>query len=331
MRRQVTDNIECYIWRCVGAKRNWRRLFVVAVLFYLIYHLRRSIKYQENFVSSEDVRDLATQQTRLRFAHDYAYHLNPGQAVCGPEHHPCNLLILVASAVGHRERRDAIRATWGRSADLDSFNAKLVFLLGTPAVSELSVKTSLEDEFNMHNDIVQESFIDSYANLTLKTIGGIKWANNLCKQAKYVMKTDDDIYVNLPRLVHFLGEQSKQEKHIYGCIKNVNGAPQPIAMSGVAFPTRHPPFTAGAGYIITGDLIPQLTNIAQNISIIRVEDAFLTGYCATRAGGVERVHSNLFSCGQMVDKNCDMKNAVNGHKITPDRMHQMYSDLRLLC
>merc|ERR1719495_69886 len=155
----------------------------------------------------------------------------------------------------------------------------------------------------------------------------MNWVSTFCKQTKYVMKTDDDIYVNLPNLMNFLHEKKPNERNIYGCIKNVNGAPQPIAaIPGVTFPTRHPPFTAGAGYVIPGHLIPELMSIAQNIPIIRVEDAFLTGYCASRAG-VQRVHSHLFSCGQIVNKNCDLKLAVNGHKISAARMRDVHSEL----
>ena len=43
-------------------------------------------------------------------------------------------------------------------------------------------------------------FQDTYRNLTLKTVMGLKWSAIFCPQAKFVMKTDDDIFVNLPFL-----------------------------------------------------------------------------------------------------------------------------------
>ena len=36
--------------------------------------------------------------------------------------------------------------------------------------------------------------------------------------------------------------------------------------------------------------------------VFRVEDAFLTGHCASRVGGIQRVHNNIFSCGQLVNR-----------------------------
>ena len=44
---------------------------------------------------------------------------------------------------------------------------------------------------------MREDFLDTYQNLTLKTLAGVKWAGQFCGQAEFVMKTDDDMYVDL--------------------------------------------------------------------------------------------------------------------------------------
>ena len=43
-----------------------------------------------------------------------------------------------------------------------------------------------------------------------------------------------------------------------------------------------------------------MATITTIVTITRVEDAFLTGYCARALGGVTREHNHLFSCGQLV-------------------------------
>ena len=43
--------------------------------------------------------------------HPYSYTLNPGSSVCGDGN--VDLLVLVASALKHGERRTAVRKTWG--------------------------------------------------------------------------------------------------------------------------------------------------------------------------------------------------------------------------
>merc|ERR1712106_1093846 len=55
----------------------------------------------------------------------------------------------------------------------------------------------VEEEWARFKDIVQGNFHDSYRNLTYKNIFGLLWVSNFCSQAEFVVKTDDDMYVDL--------------------------------------------------------------------------------------------------------------------------------------
>ena len=114
-----------------------------------------------------------------------------------------------------------------------------------------------------------------------------------------MLKTDDDMYVNVPLLrSHLMTEYRGVGRVITGCVKNgPGGAPQPLSPHGVPFKTVHPLFTEGAGYVLTGDLMEPL----YRASLLRVEYAFLTGYCARVVGDVRKYHNPHFSCGELVD------------------------------
>ena len=56
---------------------------------------------------------------------------------------------------------------------------------------------SIRNESLVHGDIVQGNFLDSYKNLTYKTVMGHLWVSRFCRQAEFVMKADDDIYLDL--------------------------------------------------------------------------------------------------------------------------------------
>ena len=43
---------------------------------------------------------------------------------------------------------------------------------------------------------IRNDFIDSYRNLTVKSIMALKWATEHCKNAKLIFKMDDDTLVN---------------------------------------------------------------------------------------------------------------------------------------
>lgn len=61
-------------------------------------------------------------------------------------------------------------------------------------------QSNLTNESQNYGDILQESFLDSYANLTLKSVMLLKWFTRECDKVPYVLKTDDDMYINLKQL-----------------------------------------------------------------------------------------------------------------------------------
>lgn len=63
----------------------------------------------------------------------------------------------------------------------------------------------IRKEFKKHNDIIQEDFIDSYNNLTIKSVLMLKWVHRNClNQAAFLMKSDDDTFVHIPNVLHYL-------------------------------------------------------------------------------------------------------------------------------
>ena len=66
----------------------------------------------------------------------------------------------------------------------------------------------------IYGDIIQVNLIDKYGiELTNKTVAMLHWSHHYCPQAEYIMKTDDDVYLNvhnLARVLHKLQSQSLQ-------------------------------------------------------------------------------------------------------------------------
>lgn len=53
-----------------------------------------------------------------------------------------------------------------------------MFLIGQTENNETQER--IANESRTHNDLIQESFLDSYNNLTLKSIMMVKWMNTNC-------------------------------------------------------------------------------------------------------------------------------------------------------
>ena len=84
----------------------------------------------------------------------------------------------------HREtlRREAIRKTWASVTRQNTANTRHFFILGRSNSTKQMLKT--EDEHARHGDLLMLDFVDSYANLTFKTMSGLRWIINRCGQAR---------------------------------------------------------------------------------------------------------------------------------------------------
>jgi hypothetical protein len=69
----------------------------------------------------------------------------------------------------------------------------------------------IELENSKFGDILQGNFIDAYRNLTYKHTMVFKWFLESCASAEYLLKTDDDVFINTPFLIHYL-ENRKTSK-----------------------------------------------------------------------------------------------------------------------
>ena len=88
------------------------------------------------------------------------------------------LLVVVCSAVGNVDQRQTIRETWAKDQE-DLEDVKVVFMLGN-SVND-SLQSNIVHEAQIKGDIIQESFLDTYANLTIKSLMLLKWFSTSCK------------------------------------------------------------------------------------------------------------------------------------------------------
>ncbi len=64
-----------------------------------------------------------------------------------------------------------------------------------------TIQKELESEALQYKDMIQFRFKDYYYNFTLKLISILRSAQYKCLDMKYIMKTDDDIIINVKQLV----------------------------------------------------------------------------------------------------------------------------------
>lgn len=107
-----------------------------------------------------------------------------------------SLLVTVISAPHKTEERNAIRRGWGKTASKLK-NVAFAFIVGKPS---LSSKNGLEDvlaESDKFQDMILIDHLDTYNNLTLKTLAAFDYLLSTCPQAQYLLKTDDDMFIQV--------------------------------------------------------------------------------------------------------------------------------------
>ncbi|XP_064628502.1 beta-1,3-galactosyltransferase 5-like [Lineus longissimus] len=200
------------------------------------------------------------------------------------------LLILVLSVHEHLDRRTVIRKTWGGAAlngtwphrpQDGKFTVRVYFLFGKHKGGNRTLESALEKEATAHNDIIQEDFVDTYENLPKKSIMGLKWASEHCTSAAYIMKTDDDTFINLGPLVTYIKANKEAPSKVIGvyCPRSVVIRSGRWGVSKQAYPfARYPPYIAGGpGYIMPAHFAHVLFNLSEYIPEVKMEDVYVTG------------------------------------------------------
>lgn len=105
--------------------------------------------------------------------------------------------ISVSSEFDARSRRDAIRAGYGKYAR--SRGMRVRFFVGQPEAGDVHGEASRVSEAKAHGDLVVLRMVDTYENLTLKSMGMATYVAK-CGNGDYYVKTDDDVFVYPYRL-----------------------------------------------------------------------------------------------------------------------------------
>lgn len=189
------------------------------------------------------------------------------------------VLILVHTAPNNFEKRNTIRSTWGRSDP----RSKLLFLLGTSNSSQADI----EYENKTYGDIVQGNFIDAYKNMTYKHIMALKWFTYYCPDAKYIVKTDDDVFIHSPNVYKFLENDINRKKFLF-CYKLVEARVKRTyrskwRVSVKDYPNKYyPEYCPGFSIVYSSDVAFQLYREGQKTPYFWIDDVHVTGTLAKK-------------------------------------------------
>ncbi|XP_060519925.1 beta-1,3-galactosyltransferase 5-like [Cylas formicarius] len=196
------------------------------------------------------------------------------------------LLVLVHSSPGNFERRRVVRETWGGLGP----NTTLVFLLGM--VESDLVRAALRRENLAHRDLIQGDFLDVYRNLTYKHMMGLKYGLYHCPRAKYILKTDDDVFVNAPLLRNSLANDLSDGGAVGVLLCNPKGRSAVLRsyrskwrVGFDEYPDReYPSYCMGWAIVYSPDVAFGLYETGQRTRYFWIDDVHVTGTLALENG-----------------------------------------------
>lgn len=198
-----------------------------------------------------------------------------------------NTLILIFTVHSNFFARKVIRETWLTPSYNNTRHVRHAFLIGT---SDDEILTSqVKQEHANFGDIIQFSFYESYRNLTLKTLMGFKWATEFCSNAHFIIKTDDDVYVNINGLLRtMLTHGSSLKSSVAGICEMGSLRDTNPSSKWFVSPTEYPyrryhGICHGFGYITSIHTLHNILKVYVNIPYIHLEDVYI-GFCMKKLG-----------------------------------------------
>ena len=121
----------------------------------------------------------------------------------------CNLsnaentvILIVLNRMSKFLQRQFIRTTYGNLSSFQNqvkWNWKIIFIIGKPVTRDEEL--FIQDEFTIFGDLLVTNVAEYYKTVpTKKLLIAFDYLDKKCPKVKYLVKTDDDVYIHIPKL-----------------------------------------------------------------------------------------------------------------------------------
>ena len=170
--------------------------------------------------------------------------------------------------------------------------------------------------------------MDGYRWLTNKTMASLRWAQEFCSTARFILKTDDDGF-NVPQrfIDYLLGVEA--DRFIGGYCFTVMPDRRDSSKFYVPhsmYPDRYyPTYCSGPGYVMSHSAAATILSVSADVTFLPMEDVFVSGVCRVAAGmsytqvvGIVEDHRQMTRCGLATW-------VKNGHNIYPQATPKLWA------
>uniref|UniRef100_H3AAZ2 Hexosyltransferase n=1 Tax=Latimeria chalumnae TaxID=7897 RepID=H3AAZ2_LATCH len=251
------------------------------------------------------------------------------------------LVLLIPTRPVEASARSAIRETWGNETLIPGVTIIRLFFLGLPVTIVEPLQQLIEEESAVHHDIIQRNFLDTYHNLTIKTVTAMEWLVDFCPDADYAMKVDTDMFLNVEKLVKsLLNPDVPTRQNFFTGFPYVGRAPVRDKNSKWYIPRdvfpeeTYPPFCSGTGYVFSVNVVQKILDASCLIKSVHLEDVYI-GMCLNIAHiTITHPPHSLFHVSYVKYDRCTYRNLITSHYFKPHAIVKTWADFqkgKVLC
>ena len=206
------------------------------------------------------------------------------------------------------------------------------FVLGGKNLTHES-KTNLTNEAEVYRDfIVLDNVTDSHSTLTQRTLQSFEYLIKHNYHFHYVLKCDDDTFVNLRAITEELRDRKKKEQFYWGEFLGGSGILRegPYAEQKWSICDTYLPYAYGGGYVLSKDLIELIASNAAFLMVYNNEDVSLGAWLAPY--NINFHFDARFNTGG-VSRGCK-KQFIVMHKVSAELMYNYFAAVKkdgLIC
>ena len=187
------------------------------------------------------------------------------------------LVIVIHSHPEHSELRNTLRQTWAQETQ----NTRRIFVVGN--IDSTITRDVINRESENIGDIVQGDFVDSYRNMTYKHLLGYRWITQHCSDASYVLKSDDDQFVDTLQLGRYLSTFLPSPGTSWYLCQVLSSSPHrdpgsKWAVTREEWPGEvYPEYCAGWAYVTTLYTLARVLDQSTRMRYFWIDDIHVTG------------------------------------------------------
>lgn len=221
---------------------------------------------------------------------------------CAPVNASRSFFIAIFSASANFANRRSVRETWLKQVETHA-NAAGIGIAGVRFViakpENESAKKQLEEESKRYRDVLQVDVSD--VDSTLKEVSFMSWAHRYCSNVTYVIKLRDDVFVNTRLLAQTFAQTNDTGLFAYGRMGsrlkdgrsnktslntfNNSSLKENSKKNQDEWPWKsYPTYLSGLITVMTSEAISATLAASQTIPLMLLEDVYITGLCARKAG-----------------------------------------------